>query len=356
MKKTVRDFKFIRQLGEGSFSAVYLAIDAHVTQASLEHPTEAFKRESCDTETEAPTQRVQARIKKYAIKVCQKAFIKRHNKQAAIMKEKEVMNVLNLHPNPHFIQLHYTFQDTERLYFVMTYAPNGDLHTMISKGPMPLRDVRKYAEQLTTALEHLHKLNIVHRDLKPENILLDHKMNILISDFGSAQIYDDDVTNIEQAGRRSSFVGSAQYVSPEMLKERLISNKSDLWALGVIVYQMITSVIPFQAPNEYLTYQKIQKLDYEFPDDFSEEARDFITSLIRLDPCERLGAKDNVRENGYISIKQHRFFGSADLDQQSTNNQDMLPFDSQVDDPDLENIDNIRPGFDETHLMRMCFD
>ena len=109
-------------------------------------------------------------------------------------------------------------------------------------------------------------MNIIHRDLKPENILLSSDMHILLTDFGSAKIIspeDEDLAGGNGAveggggGRRNSFVGTAQYVSPEILTNSGSSKASDLWALGCIIYQMVTGIPPFQAQNEYLIFQKV---------------------------------------------------------------------------------------------------
>lgn len=376
-KRTAYDYKFIRLLGEGSFSSVYLAVDADVTSAYLDG-FDAGQNESGieiedsseNTNTNNHSQSLNnhhnyrlndtnnkkaTKIRKYAIKVCQKSHIKRQGKQAAIMREKEIMNVLNQHPNEHFIRLHCTFQDVYRLYFVMTYAENGELLTYMQEHALPLNSVRKYARQLVSALEHIHKLGIIHRDLKPENILLGEQMNILITDFGSAQIYSQNDKDSKTASdRRNSFVGTAQYVSPEMLKNRQATNKSDLWALGVIIFQMLTNVMPFNAPNEYLIYQKIQSLDYEFPDGCDQSASDLVSSLIKLEPSERLGATDDLQNEGYISLRKHNFLSVKDInDDDLDGTKRHFAEERKLTDPDLVNIDKISPGLDESQLLRL---
>lgn len=123
------------------------------------------------------------------------------------------------------------------------------------------------------------------RDLKPENILLDENMHILITDFGSAKMFneeqkDSDEEDGSMRSRRNSFVGTAQYVSPELLTDKSASHSSDLWALGCIVYQMVAGLPPFWARSEYLIFQKILKLEYEFPDGFSPSARNLVEKLL----------------------------------------------------------------------------
>ena len=96
-----------------------------------------------------------------------------------------------------------------------------------------------------------------------------------------------------------SFVGTAEYVSPELLRDKNACKASDLWAFGCIVYQLIAGRPPFKAANEYLTFQKILGLEYSFPDGFPEVARDLVERLLVLDPANRLPVEH---------IRNHRFF------------------------------------------------
>lgn len=102
---------------------------------------------------------------------------------------------------------------------------------------------------------------IFYRDLKPENILLDEKMHILITDFGSAKVVkeeDDVLVDGCVQKRRNSFVGTAQYVSPELLTDKTAHYASDLWALGCIIYQMISGLPPFRARYISLTTNNLK--------------------------------------------------------------------------------------------------
>ena len=134
-------------------------------------------------------------------------------------------------------------------------------------------------------------------------------MQIQITDFGTAKELPDDEDTSEGLPRPSSFVGTAQYVSPELLKDKQAGTSSDLWALGCIIYQMLAGKYPFQAPNEYLTFQQILNCKYEFPDHFSENAKDIIQKLLQLDPMQRLGC---AACGGYSALMEHPFFDKID--------------------------------------------
>lgn len=309
-RRTADDFRFGKSIGEGSFSTVYLAQDIHTR-------------------------------KEYAIKVCDKQHIIREQKQEYIKREREVLNSLSNCPG--FVNLYCTFQDTRNLYFVMTYAKNGDLLPYINKvGSFDLDCTKFYAAELVLAMEQMHCKGVIHRDLKPENILLDENMHILIADFGSSKILPgaqgkilknadytpttttttttyttpnsaqsrdvDESSNNVHRRRKNSFVGTAQYVSPEILNGQPTSRATDLWALGCIIYQMISGLPPFRGATEYLIFQKVLKVEMNFPEGFDSVAEDLVQKLIRLTPNERIGVCDIG--STYESIRSHPFFES----------------------------------------------
>lgn len=287
-KRSDRDFIFGKLIGEGSFSSVYLAKDIHT---DIEH----------------------------AVKVCDKEHIRRERKVQQIIREKDVMNILNDRweaTAPFFVKLSYAFQDSSKLYFVMTYCKNGELLNLIQRvGNFDREGARFYTAEMVRALEHLHALRIIHRDLKPENILLDEGMHIKITDFGCAKILtkeDVEAAGAEDRPRKNSFVGTAQYVSPELLSSKPCGPGADMWALGCILYQMVSGLPPFRSKSEYFIYQKIQKLEYEFPKGFCEDAKDMVQRLLVIEAEERLGAHDPVGR--YTSLRTHPLLADLDLD------------------------------------------
>lgn len=306
--------------------------------------------------------------KEYAIKVCEKHHILKEKKVEYVKREKEVLNLLCDSKN-FFVKLFCTFQDNDRLYFVLTYAKNGELLPYINKvGSFDIECTKFYSAEILRGLEYLHGLNIIHRDLKPENILLDEKMHILITDFGSAKIIEceseskkthtDNTAKMIGPIRRDSFVGTAQYVSPELLTNKSTTQASDLWAFGCIIYQMVAGLPPFRSRSEYLIFQKILNLQFEIPDGFDGLAHDLISRLLVINPSERLGASDKMYQ-GYSSIRAHSFFSNIDFEtlhiQVPPAIYPYLPGTSEHEElrSHYRITDTVKPGLDDKQMTRL---
>lgn len=293
----------------------------------------------------------------FVVKVLDKAHITREKKTQYVLREKEALMILG-NSCPYIVKLYWTFQDTERLYFVLTYAKNGELLKQIDQHECFSPEcARYYTAEIVLALEYLHSKGIIHRDLKPENILFDENWHILITDFGSAKIVEtskdtrNNLSNSETRRRRNSFVGTAQFVSPEILNDESSSfYASDLWALGCIIYQMISGRMPFRGRSDFLIFQKILNLEYEYPIGFDSSARDLVQKLLVLTPNDRLGATD---EKPYTSIRDHDFFKGLNW-----NNLGPPPKIFDICDTITHHIipDDAEPGLDTEKVSRLLLD
>ncbi|KAK7692547.1 hypothetical protein QCA50_004177 [Cerrena zonata] len=270
---SVNDFEFGRVLGEGSYSEVRLARNKNTGQ-------------------------------EYAIKVLDKAHLKRKNKLQIALSEKNTLVRLGA-GHPGIIRLHSAFQDEWSLFFVLDLVRNGDLQSRISRlGSFSTTCARYYAAQIVDSLDYMHAKGVIHRDLKPENLLLDDHYRIKITDFGTGKIVDAG------SERAKTFVGTPEYVSPELLESNETTRSSDLWALGCIIYRMIAGRFAFQGLSEYLTLEKIKSMQYSFPEGFDEEAKDLVEKLLMRDPTERLGAGEAGTPNDMNALRAHPFFAS----------------------------------------------
>ncbi|PWN87562.1 Pkinase-domain-containing protein, partial [Acaromyces ingoldii] len=290
------DFEFGDILGEGSYSTVIQAWD--LLSIDQSRPASAGSGGVHTPSSQG--------AKVYAVKILDKVHILKEKKQKYVNVEKEALSLLIRHPG--VITLYWTFQDSNSLYFVLELAPNGELLSFIKKlGSFDKACSRYYAAQLLDTIEGIHAAGIVHRDIKPENVLLDGEMRVKVTDFGSAKIKKKGpnkpatatpAANEEQE-RASSFVGTAEYVSPELLTDKSVTERSDLWAFGCVVYQIVCGRPPFKGVSEYQTFQKIIKGDYEFVDAFPEDAKDLVQGLLQLDAAKRFSIDE---------MKGHKFF------------------------------------------------
>lgn len=158
--------------------------------------------------------------------------------------------------------------------------------------------------------------------------------------------------------RRNSFVGTAQYVSPELLTDKTASRASDLWALGCIIYQMVAGLPPFRSRSEYMIFQKILKLEYEIPDGFCELAKSLVRQLLVVEVSQRLGAQDE-HGSGYPSIRAHAFFDGVDFEtlheQTPPPIYPYLPGTSENEEmrSQYRVPDHLEPGLDDKQLTRL---
>jgi eukaryotic-like serine/threonine-protein kinase len=143
-------------------------------------------------------------------------------------------------------------------FITMAYVDGRDLHQIIKdSAKLPLERVLKFATQLAGALAAAHAENVVHRDLKPQNILVDKNDQVYISDFGLAKSFAEGAVGMTQAG---ALLGTPRYMSPEQVEGKPTDGRSDIYAYGLILYEMATGDVPFTGDSTLgVMYQRIKE-------------------------------------------------------------------------------------------------
>jgi len=254
------------------------------------------------------------------MKVGQTVALKRMAK-SEVAKNKKVkqakMEMRMCDPNfvnhPNIVKVWDSWEDQQpegNYYFVFEILEGGMLFDKIQEiGPMEVDVVRFMMAELFAGLNYLHKdLGILHRDLKPENIMLDSMGHCKIIDFGSAAKMDDSDGVIEES-KASYVTGTAKYMSPELLKEDKDPNKgsSDVWALGVTAYQLLTTRTPFRGQGEYHIWEAIKNVSYEWVPGVDPVAMDFVNAIFNTEFEERLGCQANGSSD-IGALSTHPFF------------------------------------------------
>eukprot|EP00249_Psilotum_nudum_P017003 c26104_g1_i1 orf=29-1393(+) len=244
-----------------------------------------------------------------ALKIMDKRHIVKEDKIAFVKMERIILDQLD---HPGIVRLLFTFQDAHYLYMGLECCEGGELFDQIMrKGRLSSEEARFYAAELISAMEYIHGQGLIHRDLKPENLLLTSDGHLKVGDFGSVKILkplsNGFIQNLPD-DKNCTFVGTAEYISPEVLSNRPVTIGVDLWALGCILYQLLVGKPPFKGASEYLTFQKVTARVLQFPEYLTPEAKDLINRLLDHDPNKRPGAGPD----GYSILKGHPFFHGID--------------------------------------------
>ncbi|ORX57733.1 Pkinase-domain-containing protein [Piromyces finnis] len=268
----------------------------------------------------------------YALKVLSKNEMIKRNKVKRALTEQEILASAN---HPFIITLYHSFQSKNNIYFCMEFCAGGEFFRALQthKGKCLSENAAKfYAAEVTCALEYLHLLGYIYRDLKPENILLHASGHIMLTDFDLSKLsFSPGNPTIKRAShffnsgspksqtiidtksctaniRTNSFVGTEEYIAPEVIKGDGHTSMVDWWTLGILIYEMIYSTTPFKGITRNETFNNILNKDVQFPETnryskISSHAKNLMKKLLIKDEYKRLGVK-----SGASDIKSHSFF------------------------------------------------
>ncbi|XP_010180543.1 PREDICTED: cAMP-dependent protein kinase catalytic subunit PRKX [Mesitornis unicolor] len=235
----------------------------------------------------------------FALKVMSIPDVIRLKQEQHVHNEKSVLKEVN---HPFLIRLFWTNHDERFLYMLMEYVPGGELFSYLrNMGRFNNSTGLFYSAEIICAIEYLHSKEIVYRDLKPENILLDKEGHIKLTDFGFAKKLVD---------RTWTLCGTPEYLAPEVIQSKGHGRAVDWWALGILIFEMLSGFPPFFDDNPFGIYQKILAGKIDFPRHLDLYVKDLIKKLLVVDRTRRLG---NMK-NGADDVKRHRWFRSIDWD------------------------------------------
>ena len=148
--------------------------------------------------------------------------------------------------HPNVLRIHDLGESGGIRYITMPLVEGSDLHSLLAAGPLPFDRVASLARQIAAGLEAAHEAGIAHRDLKPQNILVDAGGRAYISDFGLAKSYEASAVGLTRPG---DFIGTPKYIAPEIVEGRPADHRSDLYALGLVLYEMASGTSPFDGES-----------------------------------------------------------------------------------------------------------
>nr|AML76610.1 putative LOV domain-containing protein [Juncus inflexus] len=263
----------------------------------------------------------------FAMKAMDKNLMLNRNKIHRAKAERQILDLLD---HPFLPTLYASFQTKTHICLITDYCPGGELFMLLDKQPQKVLkedSVRFYAAEVVVALEYLHCQGIIYRDLKPENILLHRDGHISLTDFDlsclTACLPQLLLPETEEKKKKSkkhrrppvfvaepmrasnSFVGTEEYIAPEIITGAGHTSAVDWWALGILLYEMFYGYTPFRGKTRQKTFANILQKDLKFPASIpvSLQARQLMYRLLHRDPQNRLGSIEGANQ-----IKNHPFF------------------------------------------------
>ena len=216
-----------------------------------------------------------------AIKVYDKAKMMEPHRRRNLLREVEILRKLN-HTN--CVKMLEAISTPKAIFLVMEYVPGESLHSYLQRKTLKKLDeneARMIFTQVVDGLNYCHQQSISHRDLKLENIIVDKQNQVKIIDFG--------FSTLTEAGERMKiFCGTPSYMAPEIVQRKeFLGAAADLWALGVLLYALLSGTFPFRGLTDKELYAKIAKGIFSFPHCVPQAARNLIGSLLSVDPSRR---------------------------------------------------------------------
>ena len=242
-----------------------------------------------------------------AVKIFTKAELKRIGKEMDVCMERHALSRLN---HAKIVRLIFSDATPETVSIVTELCPGGELWALCRRCGIPEPRAKFYFKQILDGVSFMHRMGIVHRDLKAENVFLSGDRRVAkIGDFGSSRdmfnpaICGSGTSSVRFSGSRPSkvmehYVGSPNFLAPEALENKENDEKSDIWSLGCMFYQILVGIPPFSAGSEYLIYLRMRANDLVFPPaGLSLSATSLIKRILKQDRTLRPSINEILQDD-----------------------------------------------------------
>lgn len=216
--KKISHYKILEELGSGGMGVVYKAEDLKLKRT-------------------------------VALKFVVPRMLRKREDKERFIREAQTAASLN---HPHICTIYHIDEVEDSTFIVMEYIEGQSLKDIIGKGPLEMDKALNFAIQIADGLEEAQGKNVIHRDIKSSNIMLNNKSQAKIMDFGLAKVISET-----QLTETASIMGTVAYMSPEHVSGDTIDHRSDIWSLGVVLYEMLSGELPFQGDHEQLILYSI---------------------------------------------------------------------------------------------------
>jgi serine/threonine protein kinase len=190
------------------------------------------------------------------------------------------------HPN---IIRFYDYQkndEQKKVLIALEYAEQGDLFNFLNKkGALEEKMACKFFVQTALALNYIHQFKMIHRDVKPENILLDKSLNAKLCDFGWSAEYDENT-------KRQTICGTYEYMAPEIIFKKQQDTSIDIWALGILLFELLHNKAPYSGRSMMEVSKKIASKQIEFSSQIAQDAKELILRILKTNPKDRPSIPD----------------------------------------------------------------
>jgi eukaryotic-like serine/threonine-protein kinase len=239
----------------------------------------------------------------------------------ALQRFKQELQLASRITHPNILRIHDLGESQGLKFISMQYVEGGDLLEILRKeGPLPFGRAVPIMIQLSEALQAAQSANVVHRDLKPQNILVGEGDHVFVSDFGLAKSIESSIAGMTRTG---AVLGTPKYMSPEQVQGKPVDQRSDIYALGLIFYEILTGALPFSGDSTYqLMYQRVHQV-VPRPEKLNPRIPRYLSAIVlrclERDPALRYqnaaeiltDLKANQIRRPAVSLRVSRLLGSS---------------------------------------------